>query len=74
MAVRNTMTRERGVWMVLDLMETGETNLINALNKLDVVDIERLVIIKNIEKFNIGEITLDELHEIINYSLKSVRK
>ena len=68
------MTRERGVWMVLDLMETGETNLINALNKLDVVDIERLVIIKNIEKFNIGEITLDELHEIINYSLKSVRK
>ena len=74
MEVRNTMTRERGVWMVLDLMETGETNLINALNKLDVVDIERLVIIKNIEKFNIGEITLDELHEIINYSLKSVRK
>jgi hypothetical protein len=63
---------EKDIMTILDLVEDGDTDFSNAVNKLEAKTLERLKIMKDIEKYNLGQITLDELHSGIETSFDSV--
>jgi hypothetical protein len=57
---------------ILDLVEDGDVDFSNALQKLPTQDMERLKIMKDIERYNLGQISLDELHAGIKKSFQAV--
>jgi len=66
----NQMTKD--IIMVVDLVEDTDTDFTNAINKLDKIDLERMILVRDIEKYRNGTLTLDELHKSVNKSLKAV--
>ena len=65
---------ETDIMTILDLVQDGDADLTNAINKLEVMDLERLQLMKDIENYNLNQITLDELHKRINTSFEAVRQ
>jgi hypothetical protein len=64
---------ETDILMILDLLEEGDLNYYKALDKLDAEDLERLRLMKDIQNYNLKQITLDELHESVKSSFRAVR-
>ena len=61
------------IFKILDLIGDDDEDFSNAISKLDVIDYERMWLIKKIEQFVKEEISLEMLHKSIDKSLKSVR-
>lgn len=61
------------IWMLFDLVEPGETTFENALNRITVTNLQRINLVKKIEEYKSGQITLDDIHKEIKKSFKAVR-
>ena len=62
------------IWMVFDLVQPGETTFENAVQRITPVNLQRIAIIKKVEEYKNGVITLDDLHQQIKKSFKVVRE
>jgi hypothetical protein len=62
------------IWMLFDLVEPGETTFQNALNRITVVNLQRINLVKKIEEYKSGKVTLDDIHNEIKKSFKAVRE
>lgn len=62
------------IWMVFDLVGPGETTFEEAIKRITPVNMERIQIIKKVEEYKNGVISLDDLHEQIKKSFKIVRQ
>ena len=58
--------------MITNLVEENDTDFTNAINKLDKIDLNRMILVRDIEKYRTSDLTLDELHKSINIALKNV--
>lgn len=63
----------KDVWMVFDLVEPGETTFENAIKRINPVDLQRIHLVKVIEEYKKGNLTLDDIHSQIKDSFKIVR-
>ena len=68
----NSRQVQTDIMKILDLVQDGDTDLTNAINKLEVLDLERLKLMKDIERYNLNQITLDDLHKGIKTSFAVV--
>lgn len=64
----------KDIWMLFDLVEPGETTFQNALSRITVVNLQRINLVKKIEEYKNGKITLDNIHEEIKNSFQKVRE
>jgi hypothetical protein len=62
------------IWMVFDLVGPGETTFEEAIKRITPVNMERINIVKKVEEYKDGKISLDDLHEQIKKSFKAVRQ
>ena len=62
------------ILMILDLIEEDEQDFTNAIQRLGVMDLERLKLMKDIERYNLKEIDLDDLHVRIKDSFASIKE
>ena len=62
------------IWMLFELVEPGEKTFSNAINRINVVDLERMSIIKKVEEYKNGTASLDDLHVKIKKSFFNVRE
>lgn len=62
----------RDIWMLFDLVEPGELTFEKALKRITTVNIQRIHLVKKIEDYKHGKITLDSIHDEIKKSFKAV--
>lgn len=60
------------IWMLFELVEPGETTFSNAIKRINVVDLERMSIIKKVDEYKNGTASLDDLHTKIKQSFVSI--
>lgn len=61
------------IWMLFDLVEPGETTFDNALKRIDAPNLQRMSLIKKIEEYKSGAITLDAIHHEIKKSFQVIK-
>ena len=59
--------------MLFDLVEPGELTFENALKRITTTNLQRLHLVKKIEDYKNGKITLDDIHSEIKKSFKAVK-
>lgn len=62
----------RDMWTLFDFVEPGETSFDEAFKRMSPVNMEKIQLLKKIEKYKNGDISLDELNENIKQSFKNV--
>ncbi len=63
---------KKDILTILNLVEEDDADFSNAINKLSRVDLERIKLMRDIEKYTKGIITLDDLHGAIKTSFELV--
>lgn len=63
----------KDIWMLFDLVEPGELTFENALKRISTANLQRIHLIKKIEEYKEGKITLNVVHDEIKKSFKAVR-
>lgn len=57
---------------ILNLIEEGDVDFSNAINKLEKPDLERMILIRYAERYAKGEITKGKMHDAIAEAFKSI--
>lgn len=63
----------RDIWMLFELVKPGELTFKNALKRINVENLERMNLVKKIEEYRTGKITLDAVHNEIKKSFNSIK-